>query len=426
MSWHNDYKNKCVKAEEAVQCIKSNQRVVIGHACGEPQDIVEAMVNRAAELSNVEIVHMVAMGPGKYTKPEMEGHFRHNALFVGGCTRRAIAEGRADYTPRFFYEIPALFKSKSLAVDIAMIQVSSPDKHGYCSYGVSVDYTKAAAENAEIVIAEINSKMPRTYGSYIHVSDIDYIVETSNNIIELPRPEISHVEKKIGENVAKLIEDGSTLQLGIGAIPDAVLKFLTNKKDLGIHSEMISDGVVELVNRGVINNSRKTVHAGEMVVTFLMGTRELYGFVDNNPMLKMLPVDYVNNPTIIGQNDKMISINSAVEVDLMGQVAAESINGNQISGVGGQVDFVRGAAFSNGGKSVIALPSTAADGKISRIVSKLKAGTPVTTSRNDIDYVITEYGIAKLKGKTLSQRAKLLTSISHPKFREKLSKEFLS
>jgi 4-hydroxybutyrate CoA-transferase len=424
MEWKNDYKNKLVSSSKAVKAIKSGDRVVTAHACAEPQELIAAMVDRKEELKDVEVVHMVAMGSADYTKKEMEGHFHHNALFVGGSTRKAIKENRANYTPSFFFEIPKLFKNDYLEVDVALIQLSKPDKHGYCSYGVSVDYTKAAAEKADIVIAEVNEKMPCTHGSNIHVSELDYIVESDNDIIELPNPKIGEVEKRIGENVAQLIEDGSTLQLGIGAIPDAVLTFLKDKKDLGIHSEMISDGVVDLVKKGVINNSQKTLNPGKTIVTFLMGTKKLYDFIDDNPTVQVLPVDYTNNPSIIGQNDNLISINSAVEVDFMGQVAAETINGDQISGVGGQVDYVRGASFSEGGKAIIALPSTAGNGKYSRIVPKLESGTPVTTSRNDIHYIVTEYGIANLKGKTLKERAKELIKISHPDFRNKLEKSF--
>ncbi|GAB6138526.1 acetyl-CoA hydrolase/transferase family protein [Halanaerobaculum tunisiense] len=423
MTWQTKYKSKVKGAKEAVKTIESGDRVVLGHACAEPQDTVNAMVKRAPELSDVEIVHMLAMGDAEYAQPRMEDSFRHNALFVGGTTRKAVAEGRADYTPTFFFEIPRLFKKDYLSVDVAMIQVSTPDKHGYCSYGISADYTKPAAETADIVIAEVNDQMPKTYGSFIHVSEIDHIIETSNSIIELPKSEISDVEEEIGKNVAPLVEDGSTLQLGIGAIPDAVLNFLTDKQNLGIHSEMISDGVVDLIKKGVINNSQKTLHYGKMIVTFLMGTQKLYDFVDENPILEMCPVDYTNDPRIIGQNKKMISINSAVEVDLMGQVASETINGTQISGVGGQVDFVRGASFSKGGKSIIAMPSTAAGGEISRIVPQLDAGTPVTTSRNDVHFIVTEHGVADLRGKSLRHRAEALIEIAAPKFREELRQE---
>ncbi|WP_291637849.1 acetyl-CoA hydrolase/transferase C-terminal domain-containing protein [Clostridium sp.] len=424
MNLEEIYKSKVVTAEQAVTNIKSGNRVVTGHACGEPTDLIAAMVANSGAYENVEIVHMVAMGQGEYTKPGMEKHFRHNSLFVGGNTREAVSSGRADFTPCYFYEVPSLFKGP-LPIDVALIQVSAPDEHGYCSFGVSVDYTKPAAECAKIVIAEVNNKMPRTMGdSFIHVSEIDYIVEVSHQIIELQPPRIGDIEKAIGEHCASLVEDGSTLQLGIGAIPDAVLLFLRDKKDLGIHSEMISDGVVELVEAGVVTNKSKTTHPGKMVVTFLMGTQRLYDFANNNPMVEMHSVDYVNDPTVIMKNFKMVSINSCVQVDLMGQVASESIGLKQISGVGGQVDFVRGSNMSKDGKSIMAMASTASKGKISKIVPLLAEGSAVTTGRNDVNYVITEYGIAQLKGKNLKDRAKALINIAHPNFREELIQEY--
>lgn len=425
MNWKDIYKNRLVSADKAVSKIKSNSRVVFSHAVGEPSELIDALVRNKENYENLEIVHMVAMGKGEYAKPGMEKYFRHNSLFVGASTRDAVYSGRGDYTPCFFYEVPRLFRKGYLPVDVALIQVSEPDEHGYCSFGVSNDYTKPAAESAKLVIAEVNKNMPRTLGdSFIHVSDIDYMVKVSHPIIELKPAKLGEVEKSIGRYCASLIEDGSTLQLGIGAIPDAVLMFLKDKKDLGIHSEMISDGVVELVESGVINNSKKTLHPGKIVVTFLMGTRRLYDFVDNNPMVEMYPVDYVNNPLVIMKNNKMVSINSCVQVDLMGQVCSESIGLKQISGVGGQVDFVRGTDMAEDGKSIIAIPSTASHGKISRIVPLIDTGAAVTTSRNEVDYIITEYGIAHLKGKTLKDRARALINIAHPDFRESLTEEF--
>lgn len=425
MSWQDIYRSRLISAEEAAKKIKSGDRVVFGHAVGEPVDVVAEMVKNKERYENVEIVHMVAMGKGEYTKPEMAPHFRHNAFFVGASTRDAVNEGRGDFTPCFFSEIPRLFRSGSMPVDVALIQLSRPDEHGYCSFGVSNDYTKPAAECAKLVIAEVNDQMPRTMGDcFIHVSEVDYFVETSNPIVELKPPKIGDVERAIGQNCASLIEDGSTLQLGIGAIPDAVLLFLKDKKDLGIHSEMFSDGVVELVEAGVITNKRKTLHKGKMVVTFLMGTKRLYDFVDNNPSVEMYPVDYVNDPYVIRQNYKMVSINSCIQVDFMGQVASESIGLKQFSGVGGQVDYVRGAGMAEGGKSIIAMPSTASGGKISRIVPLLDEGSAVTTSRNDVQYIVTEYGVAELRGKTLKQRAKSLIQIAHPDFRPQLIEEW--
>lgn len=425
MGWKDVYSNKIVTAEEAVKSIKSGDRVVTGHACGEPQDTIAAMVKNKDSYKNVEIVHMISMGKSEYTNPGMAPHFRHNSVFVGSTTRDAVSKGRSDFTPCSFSQLPGLFKEGLLPVDVAIVQLSTPDAHGYCSFGVSNDYTKPAAEAAKIVIGEINYKMPRTLGdSFIHLSDIDYIVESSNDIIELNPPIIGEVERAIGANCAKLIEDGSTLQLGIGAIPDAVLLFLKNKKDLGIHSEMISDGVVELIESGVITNKLKTLHAGKTVVTFLMGTKRLYDYVNNNPSVIMYSVDYVNNPFVIAQNYKMISINSCIQVDLMGQIAADSIGLNQYSGIGGQADFVRGASMAKDGKSIIAMPSTAKNGKISRIVSLLDEGSAVTTLRTDVQYIVTEYGIAFLKGKTLKDRALALINIAHPDFRVGLIEEW--
>lgn len=425
MNWKEIYNERLVTADEVAKKIKSRDRVVVGHACGEPKDTIEAMINNKELYKDVEIVHMVSMGKSEYAKPEMAPYFRHNSIFVGGTTRDAVAEGRADFTPCFFSHIPELFREGSLPVDVAIVQLSRPDNHGYCSFGVSNDYTKPAAEAAKIIIAELNDKMPRTMGDcFIHVSDIDYIVETSNDIIELKPPKIGDVERAIGENCAKLIDDGSTLQLGIGAIPDAVLLFLKDKKDLGIHSEMISDGVVELIEAGVITNNAKTLHKGKSVVTFLMGTKRLYDFVNENQSIAMYPVDYVNDPCVVAKNYKMVSINSCIQVDFMGQVAADSIGLKQFSGVGGQVDFVRGAAMAKDGKSIIAMPSTASKGKVSRIVPLLEEGAAVTTSRNDVHYIVTEFGIAELKGKTLKERARALINIAHPDFKEVLVKEF--
>lgn len=425
MDWKLEYNNRLVSKEEAVKHIESGDRVVIGHAVGEPTLIIEAMVANKTQYENVEIVHMVPMGKGEYLEEGMEKHFRHNAIFVGGSTRDAVNSGRADYTPCFFSEVPRLFRDGNLPVDVALISVSKPDENGYCSLGTSVDYTKEAAKSAKITIAQVNEEMPRTMGdSNIHVSELDYIVEGNMPIPVLNPPKISEVERAIGEHCASLIEDGSTLQLGIGAIPDAVLLFLKDKRDLGIHSEMISDGVVELYEAGVITNKMKTLHLGKMVVTFLMGTKRLYDFVNNNPELEMYPVDYVNDPCVIMQNHKMVSINSCIQVDLMGQVVSDTVGKKQFSGVGGQVDFVRGASMAKDGKSIIAMPSTAAKGKISRIVPIIDEGAAVTTSRNDVHYIVTEYGVANLKGKTLKERGRALINIAHPDFRDKLIKEW--
>ena len=423
--WKEVYKDKIVTPEEAISHIKSGDKVVITHACGESQCLTEALVAQADRLENVEIMHMVAMGKAPYcNEPGMEKHFRHNALFVGGSTRKAVEAGIADFTPVFFHEVPKFFREGIIPMNVVLLQLSEPDEDGNCSFGISVDYTQPAAEAATLKIAQINKNMPFTYGNSINLKDLDYIVLKDEPLIELQPPKIGDTEKKIGEYVASLIPDGATLQLGIGAIPDAVLSFLGDKKDLGIHSEMFSDGVVDLAAKGVVNNSKKTIDNGKFVSCFLMGTRKLYDFVDHNPDVLMKPVDYTNDPFVVAQIDDIISINSALQVDLMGEANAEMIGSRQFSGVGGQVDFVRGASRAKGGKAIIAMPATAAHGKVSKICANLDAGAAVTTSRNDIDYVVTEFGIAALKGKTLRQRAIALIKIAHPDFRAGLIEEF--
>lgn len=425
MDWREIYKEKLTTAEEAVKNIKSCDRVVLSHAVGEPRELVKAMVDNHESYEGVEVVHMVALGPGEYTKPEMSNHFRHNALFVGASTRTAVKEARADYTPVFFSEVPRLFKKGYMPVDVVMLQVSPPDAHGNFSIGTSCDYTKPAVESAKVVMVEVNKQMPRTLGdNFVNVADVDFIIEADYPLVELKPSRITEIEEAIGKNCAELIEDGSTLQLGIGSIPDAVLMFLKDKKDLGIHSEMFSDGVVDLYNAGVITNNKKTIHKGKMIVTFLMGTRKLYDFINDNPQVELYPVDYVNNPAVIMQNYKMVSINSCIQVDLMGQVVSETIGPVQFSGVGGQVDYVRGTSMAEDGKSILAMPSTASKGKVSRIVACIDKGAAVTTSRNDVHYVVTEYGIADLRGKTLGERAEALIGIAHPDFREQLRVDY--
>jgi 4-hydroxybutyrate CoA-transferase len=423
--WNKLYKNKVYSVEKAIQVIKSGDRVVVGHAAGEPVILLDELVKQKDRLNNVEIVHMVPLRECTYCLPGMEKHFRHNSLFAGAGTRKPIQEGRSDYTPVFFSEIPRLFKDNILPVDVALIQLSSPDENGYLSYGISIDYTMAAAESAKIVIAEVNKQMPRTIGSKIHISEINYIVETDRPLLEIPLPQITEVEEKIGHYIASLVPDKANLQLGIGAIPDAVLKFLGDKKDLGIHSEMFSDGVIDLYNRGIITNKYNNLNPRKFTATFLMGTKRLYDFVDNNPDVEMRPVDYTNNITVAGRVNNLISINSAIQVDLYGQVCADTLGYEQYSGVGGQVDFVRASNYSPGGKSIIAFPSTNKKKTISRIVTKLNEGACVTTSRFDVYYIVTEYGIADLRGKTVRQRAKELISIAHPKFREQLEADFV-
>lgn len=415
------YEEHLCTAEEAVRKVHSGDRVVFSHACGEPRVLPRALVKRADELRRVEIVHMVPMSEALYCRPEYASSFRHLALFSGPSTREAIWENRADYIPSLFSEIPALFE-KALPPDVAMVTVSPPDKNGLCSLGVSVDYTKKAVEKAKLVLAEVNPAMPRTHGeSFVPLSDIHYLVEVKEAIAELKIGILTEAEKSIGGHVAELIDDGSCLQLGIGGIPDAVLNCLTGLKDLGIHSEMISDGVMSLVEKGVITGNKKTIHKGKIIVTFLMGSRGFYDWVDDNPLIEMHPVDYTNKLQVIARNKKMIAINSALEVDLLGQVSADTLGPKQYAGVGGQLDFVRGAGMSEGGKAIIALPSTAKEH--SRIVPVLKTGAAVTTSRNDVDYVVTEYGVASLKGRTVRERMKALINIADPAWRDELKRK---
>ena len=422
--WKEIYKSKVTTPQEAVNEVRSGQRVFIGSGAAEPQLLVHALSDRGQELSDTQITHILTLGTAPYADPKLENGFRHNALFIGPNVREAVAEGRADFTPVFLSEVPDLFRRGKLPIDVAFIQVSPPDEHGYCSYGVSVDVTKSAAESARLVVAEVNPNMPRTLGDcFIHVNDIHAFVPSGEPIIETPAGQIDDVAKRIGQHIADLIQDGSTLQLGIGTIPDAVLACLGDKKDLGIHSEMFSDGVIELVERGVINGSRKSIHAGKIIASFVLGTRRLYDFIDNNPMCEFHPSEYTNDPFRIAQNDRMVAINSALQVDLTGQVCADSLGTYFYSGIGGQVDFIRGAARSHQGRPIIALPSTASGGKVSRITPILTPGAGVVTSRGDVHYVVTEYGIANLHGKTIRERAMALIHIAHPDHREKLMEE---
>ncbi len=423
-TWISRYKEKVTSPEKAVGCIKPRNRIIIGSGCSIPSALTEALELRADELKDVEIVSLLTMGDADYTDGKYQGIFRYNSFFVGGNTRGAVNDGRADFMPIFLSEIPAQFTNGNLPVDVALIQVSPPDDHGFCSYGVSVDIVKPAAESARFIIAEVNEQMPRTLGdSFIHVNKLHAVVETSRPIHTLPDIPFSDVHLKIGQHVANIIPDGATLQMGIGAIPNSVLNFLEDKSDLGIHTEMFSDGIIKLFEMNVITNEKKTIHKNKIITSFLMGSKELYDYVDNNPSVECHPSHYTNDPFIIAQNEKMISINSAIQVDLMGQVCADSIGYTQYSGIGGQVDFIRGAARSKGGAAVIALPSTAAHGKVSRIAPLLDTGAAVTTSRGDVHWVITEYGAVNLYGKNLRQRAELLLSIAHPNFQEELLTE---
>ena len=421
MNWRDRYRRKVISAPEAVQSIQSGMRVYIHPGCAEPEALVEALMARGPFVKNVEIVHLMTAGRADYVAPEMEGHFRHNAMFMGGNVRRAVNEGRADYTPIFLSQVEDLFETGQTPIDVALVQVSPPDAHGFCSLGVGVDATLTAARCAKFVIAEVNDQMPRTFGDcFLHISEIDAAVEVSRPLCELKPVEVTDVHHAIGRHISGLIEDGSTLQLGIGGIPDAVLLELMNHRDLGIQSEMLSDGAIPLIEAGIINGARKTIHRGKIILSFVLGSRKLFDFIDNNPMFEFHPCKYANNPWIISQNHKMVAINSALQVDITGQVCADSIGTSIYSGIGGQVDFIRGAAHSKGGKPIIAIPATAKNGTISRIVPVLDPGAGVVTSRGDVHYVVTEFGVAYLHGKTIRQRAEALIEITHPKFREEL------
>ena len=409
-------------AATAVSAVRSGNRVYVHTAAAAPRTLIEALTARAPELRNVELVHLHTEGPAPYVAPELEDSFHANVFFVAKNMREAVATGRADYVPLFLSEVPHLFRRGLLPLDVAFIQVSAPDKHGFCTLGISVDATRTAVQTARLVIAEINPRMPRTHGDgLIHVNDIDYGVPVEYEIYEHAPEPLSETERAIGRHVASLVEDGATLQMGIGSIPDAVLASLGGHRELGIHTEMFSDGVVDLVQRGVITGEHKKVHPGKLVATFLMGTRRLYDFVDDNPLVVMLGADYVNDTAVIRRNPKVTAINSAIEVDITGQVVADSIGTRQYSGVGGQMDFIRGASLSLGGRPIIALPSTTARGA-SKIAAVLQPGAGVVTTRAHVHYIVTEYGVAYLYGKNLRQRARALIQVAHPDHREALER----
>lgn len=431
MDLQHIYKSRLVTPEEAVRKIKSGQRVFLTGNCSVPKEVLGALVDYAPNLQDVEICQALTVGPADYVNPEMKGHLNVNTMFVSDNVREAVHQGRADFTPVLLSEFTLLFKNKILPVNVALIHLSPPDEHGFCSFGIEVGLTKSPAESADIIIAEVNQQMPRTLGdSFIHISQLDYIVAVDYELPELlmgkgsPTPVID----KIAEYIAELIPDGATMQMGIGAIPDAVMKYLLDKKDLGVHTELFSDGIIDLVESGILTGSRKSKHPGKIIAGFAMGSRRLYNWVDDNPLIELHPTEYVNDPFVIAQNERQVAINSAIEVDLTGQVCADSIGPKLYSGVGGQLDFIYGASRSKGGVPIIALPSTTIlrDGTcINRIVAMLKQGAGVVTTRNHVHYVVTEYGVADLYGKTIRQRALSLIGIAHPQFRDVLRKQAL-
>lgn len=421
MGWTEEYRSKCMSAAQALEAVQSGARVWIQSGCGTPSVLVDALVGRAPAVRDVEIVHMMTLGSADYTKPEYAGRFRHRGLFLGTNVREAIAEGRADYTPIFLSEIESLFENGQLPLDVVLMQVSPPDAHGFVSLGTTVDCTLTATRCAPVTIAEVNERMPRTHGdTFVHVSRISAIVETSRPLVELPAAPLSELHLRVARNVASLIPDGATLQTGIGGIPDAVLECIHDRRDLGIHTEMCSDGVIDLMESGVINGERKTLHRGKVVAGFVLGTRRLFDFIHDNPSFEFRPIRYTTDPFIVARNDRMVAINSAIQVDLTGQVCADSMGTRPYSGFGGQLDFIRGAARSKGGVPIIAMPSTAMHGSVSRIVPVLEPGAGVVTSRADVHYVVTEHGIAYLHGKTLRERAEALIGIADPRFQQEL------
>ncbi len=426
MSWEEIFKSKVISPEAAVQSIQSGHRIFLTGNCSVPQKVLGALVRKAPELKDVEIVQVLTIGSADYVAPEMSGHLRVNTLFISDNVRKAVNEGRVDFTPCFLSEIPLLFRDRHLPLDAALVHVSPPDEHGFCSFGVEVGVTKTAAQSARIVIAEVNPNMPRTLGdSFIHVSKITHIVPVDYQLPETPMGAISELSDRIAGHIAAIVPDGATLQMGIGEIPDAVLNKLSSHKHLGVHTEMFSDGIIRLVESGIIDGEAKSLHPGKIIAGFMLGTKRLYDFVHDNPVIELHPTEYVNDPFVIARNDRMVAINSAIEVDLTGQVCADSIGTRFYSGVGGQVDFTYGASRSKGGIPIIALPSvtTVKGESVSKIVPTLRMGAGVVTTRNHVRFVATEHGIADLYAKNIRQRARALIGVAAPEFRESLEKQ---
>ncbi|MFP3869895.1 MAG: acetyl-CoA hydrolase/transferase family protein [Syntrophobacteria bacterium] len=419
--WRADYERKLKKAEKAMRMICRGHRVFVGSGCGEPQHLVRMLEQTAIQLADLEILHLLSLGRASYTDEIFSDKCRLRSFFVASGSRQAVAQGRADYTPIYLFDVPELFRSGRSPIDVALIQVSPPDNHGFCSYGIAVDIVKTAAENASIVIAQVNPRMPRVLGdAYIHVRDIDVIVEHEEELLEMPPPLMNETAHQIGRHVADLIEDGSTIRAGVGSVSNAALYCLEAKQDLGVHTDMLTDAYLHLLERGAITNRKKTLHPKKIIASFCMGSRKLYDFVHDNPMVEFHPIEYSNDYFVISKNEKMVCINSALQVDLSGQVCSDSMGYTIYSGVGGSVDFLRGAILSKGGKSITVLPSTTLDGTESRLVPHLSEGAGVVNTRGGVHYIVTEFGAVNLHGKTIRERALALINIAHPAFREEL------
>jgi acyl-CoA hydrolase/RimJ/RimL family protein N-acetyltransferase len=419
--WKEKHKDKIKTAEAAMKLIKPGNNIFIGTGCAQPQHLVQALVEHSSHIYDAHIVHLLTMGAAPYVDEKFRERFKMNTFFIADNVRDALEKGIGDYTPIFLSEIPLEFETGRIQIDVALITVTPPDVNGLCSLGVSVDIVKSAAANAKYVIAQVNSSMPRTFGdSFLHINGIDVLVPCDENVIEIPIPEPDETLRGIGQNIARLVEDGSTIECGIGRIPQALVEFLKDKKDLGVHTEMFSDWIIDLIECGAITCAKKTLNRGKVVASFCMGSKRLYDYIDNNPFFEFYPTEYVNDINIISQHEKMVGINVGLEIDLTGQVCSDSLGHRFYSGIGGQVDFIRGSARSRGGKAIIAMPSTAKNGQVSRIVPHLTEGAGVVTTRGDVHYVVTEYGVAYLHGKSIRERVLDLINIAHPKFRKQL------